>query len=255
MIKKPFIRLALLMAVFAPVMGARAENLPEPIKALVAQGFEVVGRFDTPAGVQGYAAIMQQQPLAIYLTSDGKHAIVGVMINEKGTNLSQAPLDKLVSKPMTDKIWSQLEKSSWIIDGNKNAPRIVYTFTDPNCPYCHKFWNDAQPWIKTGKVQVRHIIVAILSESSAGKAAALLSAGDPKAALAQHEEQHASGGIKPLGQVSAKVRAQLDANQKLMQQLGASATPAIFYRDASDKNQMILGAPSADMLPKVLGAR
>jgi protein-disulfide isomerase len=49
--------------------------------------------------------------------------------------------------------------------------------------------------------------------------------------------------------------AQLDANQKLMQQLGSSATPTVFYKDASGNLQKIEGAPSGDMLVMVLGPR
>ena len=245
---------AQLLALSGIVLAEPEKNWPAPIKALEAQSVEVIGRF-APGGLKGYAAMVQQQPLAIYLTADGKQAIVGTMIDAKGDNLSQEPLNKLVSKPMTLKTWNQLEKSNWIAAGSKNAPRVVYTFTDPNCPYCNKFWNDAQPWINAGKVQVRHVLVGILMDSSAGKAAALLAAADPQAALAQHEQQHASGGVKPLTEISAKVRTQLDANEALMQQLGSSATPTTFYKDASGNLQKAQGAPSAEMLIKILGPR
>jgi thiol:disulfide interchange protein DsbG len=255
MIKKPRLLLAIVLASPGIVLAQAAKNWPAPIKALEAQGVEVMGTFDAPGGLKGYAAMAQQRPLAIYLTADGKQAIVGTMVDAKGDSLSQEPLERLVSKPMTVKTWNQLEKSSWIADGSKSAPRVIYTFTDPNCPYCNKFWNDAQPWVKAGKVQVRHVLVGILRDSSAGKAAALLSAKDPQAALAQHEQQHASGGIKPLDQISAKVRAQLDANEALMQQLGSSATPTTFYKDASGNLQMAQGAPSAETLLRVLGPR
>lgn len=255
MIKKPFVLFAVLFSLFGMTLGAQAKDWPAPIKALEAQGVEVIGTFAAPGGLTGYAGMSEQQPLAIYLTADGKQAVIGTMIDAKGANLSQEPLDRLLSKPMTGKIWKQLEKSAWIADGSNNAPRVIYTFTDPNCPYCNKFWNDARPWVKAGKVQLRHVIVAILTDTSAGKAAALLSAKDPQVALTQHEQQHASGGVKPLSQISATVRTQLDANQKLMQQLGASATPTIFYKDASGNLQKIQGAPSAEMLTKILGPR
>jgi len=255
MIKKSRLLLAIVLASPGIVLAQAAKNWPAPIKALEAQGVEVMGTFDAPGGLKGYAAVVQQRPLAIYLTADGKQAIVGTMVDAKGNSLSQEPLDRLVSKPMAIKTWNQLEKSSWIADGSKNAPRVIYTFTDPNCPYCNKFWNDAQPWVKAGKVQVRHVLVGILMDSSAGKAAALLSAADPQAALAQHEQQHASGGVKPLEQISVKVRAQLDANMALMQQLGSSATPTTFYKDDAGNLQMVQGAPSAQMLIKVLGSR
>ena len=255
MLKIPFVQFVIAGFLLGITLAAQAKDWPAPIKVLEAQGVKVIGTFAAPGGLTGYAGVIEQQPLAVYLTADGKQAIIGTMIDAKGTNLSEAPLDKLVRKPMTVKIWKQLEKSTWIADGSNNAPRVVYTFTDPNCPYCNKFWNDARPWVTSGKVQLRHVIVAILTPTSAGKAAALLSASDPQAALTRHEQQHASGGVKPLDRISAIVRAQLDANQDLMQQLGSSATPTIFYKDASGNLQKIEGAPSAEMLSKILGPR
>ena len=255
MIKKPYVQFAVFLGLLGMTMGAQAKDWPAPIKALEAKGVEVIGTFDAPGGLSGYACMIEQQPLAIYLTADGKQAIVGAMIDAQGVDLSQEPLNRLVSKPMTEKVWKLLEGSSWIADGAKNAPRVIYTFTDPNCPYCNKFWKDARPWVKAGKVQVRHVIVAILGPTSPGKAAALLSAQDPQAALTQHEQQHGSGGIKPLAQVSPKVRAQLDANQMLMQQLGFSATPTTLYKDGDGNLKNMQGAPSAEMLGRILGPR
>lgn len=255
MFKKTLVLVAVLCAWFGLALYAQAQDWPAPIKALEAQGIEVIGTFDAPGGLTGYAGLAGQQPLAIYLTADGQQAIVGAMIDAQGINLSQEPLDRLVSKPLTGKVWKQLEESHWIADGSAKAPRVVYAFSDPNCPYCSKFWNDARPWVKAGKVQLRHVMVAILRDTSAGKAAALLTAKDPQAALSRHEQQHRTGGIKPLGQVSTTVRAQLDANQELMQRLGSSATPTIFYKDADGRLQRIQGAPPAEMLTTVLGPR
>ena len=246
---------ACLAALGTQALNAQAKDWPAPIKALEAQGVEVIGTFKAPGGLTGYAGVIEMQPLAIYLTADGKQAIVGSMIDAKGNNLSQKSLEKLVSKPMTDRAWKQLEQSTWIGDGKNTAPRIVYTFTDPNCPYCNKFWNDARPWVASGKVQLRHVMVAILGPTSPGKAAAILAARDPQAALTQHEQQHAQGGAKPRGQIPEKIRAQLDANQKLMQQLGAAATPRIFYKDATGRLQKMQGAPSGEMLTTILGPR
>jgi len=255
MIKKLFVSFAILFALFGMTLNTQAKDWPAPIEALEAQGVEVVGSFAAPAGLTGYAAMVEQHPLAIYLTADRKHAIVGTLIDAKGENLSREPLARLVSKPMTAKIWKQLDKSTWIADGSDKAPRVVYVFTDPNCPYCNKFWNDARPWVKAGKVQLRHVMVGILTDTSTGKAAALLSAKDPQAALTQHEKERASGGIKPLSQIPANIRAQLDANQALMQQLGSSATPTIFYKDGSGNLQRLEGAPSAEALSAILGPR
>ena len=234
---------------------AQAEGWPAPIKALEAQGIEIIGGFEAPGEMTGYAAVVNHQPLPLYLTVDGKYVIAGPMFDSKGVNLSDEPLARLVSKPLADKNWKLLESSTWIGDGNKNAARVVYAFTDPNCPYCNKFWNDARPWVKTGKVQLRHVMVGILGPTSPGKAAALLAAKDPQAALTQHELGRASGGIKPLSAIPPKIRSELDANEKLMEQLGASATPTIFYKDANGKLQMMQGAPAGEKLIDILGPR
>lgn len=255
MLKKSLTVSAVSLTLLSLALPAQAKDWPAPIKALEAQGVEVIGTFSAPGGLTGYAGIVEQQPLAIYLTTDGKQAIVGSMIDAKGANLSEEPLNRLVKKPVTERTWKQLEDSTWIADGAKSAPRVIYTFTDPNCPYCNKFWNDARPWVKAGKVQIRHVMVAILGPTSPGKAAALLSASDPQAALTQHEQQQQSGGVQPLAQISPKVRAQLDANYKLMQQLGFAATPTILYKDEDGYMKGMQGAPSADMLNQILGPR
>ncbi|AMC33522.1 thiol:disulfide interchange protein DsbG [Janthinobacterium sp. B9-8] len=228
-----------------------ASNWPAPIKALESKGMEVLDSFKAPGGVTGYAALYQQQPVTVYLTADGKQAIIGSMVDSKGEPLNQAHVDQLFS----NKLWKQLEESHWIRDGNKNAPRIVYMFTDPNCPYCNKLWNDARPWVNAGKVQIRHIMVGIIKSDSMGKAAALMTSKAPEAALYQHEKQHASGGVKPLAQIPKDARSKLDANYQLMQRFGAFATPVTFYKDSEGKMQKTQGAPPAEMLPKIFGPR
>lgn len=84
------------------------------------------------------------------------------------------------------------------------APRIVYVFTHPNCPFCAKLWLDARPWVDGGKVQLRHVLVGILGPTSAGKAAALLTAKDPSAAQQAYKGANApktakamAGGERP----------------------------------------------------------
>jgi len=55
--------------------------------------------------------------------------------------------------------------------------------------------------------------------------------------------------------VPPRIQAQLDANERLMQQLGSYATPTIFYKDDDGDLQSAQGAPSAQMLATILGPR
>ncbi|UUQ65904.1 thiol:disulfide interchange protein DsbG [Pseudomonas fuscovaginae UPB0736] len=235
--------------------ASRAEELPAPIRSIEAKGAKIVGSFDAPDGLRGYAAQYQNRGMALYLTPDGKHVIAGNLYDAEGKDLSQAPLQKLVYAPMSKQVWGEMEKSNWIEDGKQDAPRIVYLFSDPNCPYCNMFWEQARPWVESGKVQLRHIMVGIIREDSPAKAAALFAAKDPQQALHDHEKAGKASSLKPLAKIPADLQAKLDANTKLMDELEVSATPAIFYLDANGELQQQQGAPSADLLVKILGPK
>jgi thiol:disulfide interchange protein DsbG len=164
-------------------------------------------------------------------------------------------LQKLVYAPMAKEIWGKFEASNWIQDGNKDAPRTVYLFSDPNCPYCNMFWEQARPWVKAGKVQLRHIMVGIIREDSPAKSAALLAAKDPAKALEDHEKAGKASTLKPLKDIPKAVQTKLAANMQLMEDLELQATPAIFYMDDKGELQQQQGAPSPDKLAKILGPK
>ncbi|MCP3750947.1 thiol:disulfide interchange protein DsbG [Pseudomonas sp. SBB6] len=232
-----------------------AEDLPKAVQQLEAKGAKIKGSFDAPNGLRGYAAEYQNRGLALYLTADGKHVLVGSLFDEQGQDLSQAPLEKLVYAPMAKEVWAKMEKTAWIADGKADAPRIVYLFSDPNCPYCNMFWQQARPWVESGKVQLRHIMVGIIREDSPGKSATLLASNDPAKALAQHEKAGKASTLKALEKIPEAVQSKLDANLAVMEELGLSATPAIFYLDDQQQLQTQQGAPRPELLGKILGKR
>ncbi len=251
-------------AAFGP---AFAQPRPLPVQALEKRGVTIVGTLPNPGGLPAYAGYMGQEPMALYLTPDGKHVIVGKLFDAEGRDQTSTALAKLVAKPMSGGPWRQLESSHWIADG-RNGARVVYVFTDPNCPYCNKLWTDARPWVAAGKVQLRHIIVGILTPTSAGKAAALLADKDPAATLAAYEGRNAAAaasamasgrprplgddGLKPLTNIAPAQQAQLQANEHLMASLGLQATPAIAWRDTTGALQVHEGLPEGG-LAAILG--
>jgi len=229
---------------------------PAVLKGIEKQGFEVMGEFDAPGGLRGFAGVVGgQQPAAAYVTADGKNVMVGTLFNEKGEDVGAAPLDKLVAKPMSDRIWSRLDGSAWVRDGRADAPRVVYTFSDANCPYCHRFWKAARPWVDSGKVQLRHVMVGVIREDSPAKAAAILGAPNPSAVFLQNEHDFGKGGIKPAASITPALANKLDANQVLMVELGFQGTPGILFRDAQGVVQRVSGMPQGEDMEKVMGPR
>ena len=161
-----------------------------------------------------------------FLISLASAAFLALAAGEAAAQAAVAPANGATSRqaaasaPVT---WDELEHAGWIADGRDDAPRKIYVFLDPNCPYCTKFWSDARPWVDSGKVQLRHVMVAVISQSSAGKAATLMTDPDPVRRLAAYEQAHAfgivrmmnggprhsleDGKLEPLAQIPDPVRA------------------------------------------------
>ena len=165
--------------------------------------------------------------------------------------------------------WDDLGHARWIADGRDDAPRKVYVFMDANCKYCTKFWSDARPWVDSGKVQLRHIMVAVIAPSSAGKAATLMVDADPARRLSSFEEAHAFGVVRmladgtrhsledpnlpPMQTIPPDVGRSLGDHERLMTSLGLRGTPGIVFRGLNGDLVARPGIPREE-LPAVLGA-
>ncbi|MDX1464607.1 MAG: thiol:disulfide interchange protein DsbG [Halomonas sp.] len=224
---------------------------PAPIQALVEEGLEVHARFEAPGGLDGFAASHRGREMAVYLTPDGEHAVVGTLVDAEGNDLSAAPLDEHVRRAQEAEVWQSLEQSHWIRDGDPDAERILYTFTDPNCPYCERFHAQSRPWVEAGRVQLRHIMVGILESDSPAKAAALLGADDPSAALQAH--QQSDEGIAASAQ-PREIEEQVRANNQRFERLGLIATPTTYYRRDDGRLEQVQGAPQEARLIELMGS-
>lgn len=229
------------------------KNDADVLQFIRSQGVEIVGKFDTSTELTGYAANYQGEPMSIYLTPDKKHAVIGDLIDADGKNLGSDALYELISAPQNEKIWQQLEHAVWIQDGDPNAKRLIYTFTDPFCPYCHRFRQLADPSIQAGEVQFRHILVGILRDNSLETAATILGAASSEQALASHREHYQAGGIEINRAQASNGNDAVLANNQLMEKLHLQATPTSFYRDENNQIRSIEGLPLPDDLQALFG--
>lgn len=235
--------------------AVQAQDYPPVIQSLEQQGVKVVESFEAPGGMTGYVGEMQGRSLAFYLTPDGNHVIVGTLLDEEGNNLSAASIQELIEGPKFAKAWPQLEDSNWVQDGSSDAETIIYTFTDPNCPYCYRFRQQAAPWIEAGEVQLRHILVGILKEDSLTKAATILGSENPEAALHDHQASYQQGGIEVDRKLVSAAHMEVKANNRLMQELGLRATPSTLYKDDDGKVVMVQGLPNPQALKRMMGPK
>lgn len=247
-------QLVISLNLLIPLTGlAAAERLPAPIAALEKQGFELKGEFTAPSGLPGYVMQFQGQGTTVYLTPDKQHAIMGNMVDAAGNNLSDKQVEKFVYAPMAKEMWNKLGQHRWIVAGSQDAPHIVYVFADPYCPYCTEFWQQAQPWLASGKVQLRVLLVGMLRPDSGQKAAAIMMTKDPAKTLADYENSKGKLALEKPEKIPAEVGEALKNNLTLMDDLGGSATPAIYYLNTEGRLQQHQGKPDEETLKVIMG--
>lgn len=225
------------------------------VQFLESKGVTIDARFSVPSGLRGYAATMPNGEHGVFFTtSDGKLLIFGTLVDMHGKNLTQEYRNAYVQKPMNRKYFSHLEKAHWIAAGAKNPKRIVYAFIDPDCPYCHEFWEAARKAYSKG-LQVRYVVVGILGNSSVNKAAAIMGAKDPAAALEKNERgfKNHSGAIAPVTHMPDKIHDLIAAHNQLMQKFGLDGTPGLVWKDAQGNLQTSNGLPPEPQLQKIFG--
>lgn len=257
---KRLVTLYLVCALVFPITGlAAARTYPPAIQHLVDSGIQIVRQFDAPSGLRGYVVQRSGRHTIIYATSDGKHVLVGTLLNAQGDNVTAAEASRYIPKPDLNAAWKKLQHADWIAEGAKHPKTIIYEFTDPNCPFCHLFWLANRHYFHAG-LQVRHILVGFLAPSSKLKAAAILDAPNPAAAYRRNEAQYKrgvpesqAGGIEPEKPANSATLKKVEANTELMSDLGVTGTPGIFYKDGHGKVHRIVGLPTLSRLPKIYG--
>ncbi|HEY3783865.1 MAG TPA: thiol:disulfide interchange protein DsbG [Steroidobacteraceae bacterium] len=156
-------------------------------------------------------------------------------------------------------IWARLQRAAWVAQGSPHPQHMLYMITDANCPFCHDLWQSLQPYYGR-HLQVRYVMVGILTRDSPGKAAAILEAPKPSAALDRNEKRWArlpedlGGGMPAAHTPRPETLAAIAANETLMHDLGIRGTPALIYRDAAHALHVVQSTPDPARLKLIVDA-
>jgi len=151
---------------------------------------------------------------------------------------------------LAESMLTNIDQASWIAEGK--SPHVVYIFFDPNCPYCHKLYENARPWVKQGKLELRWIPVGILIASSHGKAVAILGAKDPLKAFYQNEDHYNRGGGIDEDLATPEIEKKLKANEQLLADSQLGAVPLMLFRSRTGAAMLVPGSPPKARLASLL---
>lgn len=255
----PTLALIAALAATGPALAADSapksgNDVPPVLQQAISGGQLTLDKtFATDApGITGYVLEQNGQHEIVY--GDHGYLLMGRLISPEGKNLSAQYASKYLPKPDVAKVVSQLKSDSHLIhQGPAKAPEL-YVFVDPNCIYCHHFYERAEPLVKAGKLQVSWVLVGFLKPSSKGRAAAILSADSPMAMLAKNEkgfnDDSEEGGIKPQKSPTKALSQAIDQHYKQMAAAGGNGTPTVLYRDNKGDWQAQVGIPPKGWLKK-----
>ncbi len=207
--------------------------------------------FAGPGGLTGAVVSYKDAPGAppsiIWINGDASALLVGKLVGPKGEDLDKEAEQRVGLLLSPEKaIVEAADPARGVIRMGRKGP-VLTVFLDPNCIYCHLLYEKLQEPLAQGKLRVRYVVVAVVKQSSLQKAAAILGARDPAAALALDQEKFDAkteeGGVKADTAPSKALVARINANSALMAKAGGDGTPTLLYCSKSGGVQMLDGMP------------
>jgi thiol:disulfide interchange protein DsbG len=151
-------------------------------------------------------------------------------------------------------LMQRLDRATWIAVGAKSSERVVYVFTDADCPYCNDLWKAMQT-VRAPDVQIRYLLVAVIDADSKGKAGAILESKDRAATLDKAERNYDHGGIAPKATLLPATSETISFNGDLMGALHIFGTPGLIYLDGNQQVKVFAGMPDEAQLRAIVGKR
>lgn len=134
--------------------------------------------------------------------------------------------------------WERSSALAGVDTGPPDAEKRMLVYFDPNCPVCAQQWAVLRPYMD--RVRIRWIPVAYQDASSVKRAAGLLSASDPVAALAVNEQAFdfatGKGGYLPEREPPASAIEQVQRNTRSAMKAGdLTGTPTLGFELIRDQ--------------------
>lgn len=232
--------------------GASTLPLPPALQALAHSGkVKVLSRFPTTLpGLTGYVVRYEGNTQVVY--GQRGYLFVGELISPENVDLNRGFRARYAPTPDYGAVTRRLDHGGHLIaEGPADAPRI-YAIIDPNCIFCYRFYHMAQPLIAAGRLQVRWVLVGFLESTSRARAAAILTAAQPRLALRIDEDRfdvaHEHGGIAPAKTIAPAIAAILKSHLDAMSDIGGTGTPTLVFRKPDGHWSVEVGLPPESWL-------
>ncbi|WP_171020389.1 thiol:disulfide interchange protein DsbG [Cupriavidus sp. 2SB] len=244
------------LCIAEPSIAGDTSGYPSVIQDAVKNGISIVKSFPAASGLTGWVLERDGEHSIVYTTSDRKTMLVGNLVTDNGKILSAEYEDRYMPKADFAGLYAELEKAPQVVEGTQaNPKRVLYIFTDPECPYCHLAWKALQPYEAAG-LQVRWVMVAVIKPSSLPKAVEILGSANKTDTFRSMESNHGkpwNSTVKTDPSKAATIQKGLASNAILMERFKFGGTPGFVWKDEKGEVHLQAGMPKLSELPRITG--
>ncbi|MBW4025697.1 MAG: hypothetical protein HIU92_21735 [Proteobacteria bacterium] len=204
-------------------------------------------------GLQGYFVRSGQQFQVFYATPDGSGLIPGVMWDAAGKDVTRKQVAQIPGavptievggasgQPMGDgQTIPLIKKATYGTIGPSTAPK-VFMLMDPQCIYSIRAYQELQPYVRAGKLQIAIIPLSVLDYEDQGQStrSALALLSDPPDQIAAAWQ---AGGETNTPDPAAAAR--LANNMAIAEAVGLKGTPMFWWQKADGSTAHLDGVPT-----------
>lgn len=205
--------------------------------------FRVVKLFDVP-GVGGMKGALLEpraggQKILGWTNDKGEFFIPGPFYNDKAEDISKQMMEKYGDQVPPAQIADEAQNTGFVAG---TAGPVITVFFEPYCGYCNRLFQALEPLIAKGQLRARFLMVGFLHDDSLARAADIVNAKDPYAALVKWENLPDKTKAKP-STASQEQQGAITKNNLLMNKAGQAGTPAILFCSKDKGVQMVSGLP------------
>lgn len=246
-----------LLCVFLAI-PARAEEIPAAIQSLLSDQSQAY-LLGTEKDLQVFFLEGPQQHELAYFQNE--RAFTGKMTDETGADLSEkywtvakdkGLIAEATSEPKTnqstesagDKFLNEISQLRVLTYGPEDG-KGLYVFMDPNCPYCHQFFETVMGKIAAGKaIHLFVIPTPVLGKDSLEKVVKIYGAGDPSATWESYMKDKTLLDAPTDKSVLESVQQAIQANMQSFQRWKLSSVPLIVWRGSNNRVMINIGTPN-----------
>ncbi len=246
------LKLFLLFLTLIHLIGCQSKNdqdMLDSVKAITDTNFLVQKTFKMkPYSLTGYVLqpkTQDQEPTILY--SDNKKGLIflGAIFDENGKPLTEIHKQRYLFPELAKRLLNTATDSNWFLIGSQEAPHQLYFIGEPNCTICHQLYHELKPYIDNKELAIRWIMLSFLKPDSLNKAAAIIQAKDPSAALdlLYNEQEDSTTQNKKTIPATQATQDFINKNLQFAGKNNAVGAPILFFVDQKSRPIRIDGYP------------